>query len=267
MIYVPGGSFMMGDGAFTEDLAGHKTKDYWLGEYDMKPAHKVTLDGYYLSKFEVTNEEFLIYVNANKKIWNDRPPKYAFDGFPVVAPNWYEAKNYCTWLGKISGLPFDLPSEAQWEYAARSGGKNYVFPTDNGKLEFGRNIKMNRTIAKRSNQEQLTLAPVGSNPPNPMGFHEMAANIAEWVNDWYYSKYYRKSPEHNPTGPEKSPYKTKPWKVFRGTNNVNSDSVTGNFMTIKRGTRLPESAQNGFRCSIQMPEKLSKSALIQKAIH
>jgi len=105
----------------------------------------------------------------------------------ITAPSWYEAKNFCTWLGEISGLPFELPSEAQWEYAARSGGKNILYPTDNGKLEFGRNIKVNRK--DKGTSKYYPVSKVGLNPANPLGFHEMAANLPEWVNDWMYSKY------------------------------------------------------------------------------
>ena len=85
MIYVPGGSFMMGDEAFTEDLAGHKTDEFWVGAYEMKPAHKVTLDGFYLSKFEVTNDQFEIYVKAKKVKWEKRPVEAYFKDYPVVA--------------------------------------------------------------------------------------------------------------------------------------------------------------------------------------
>jgi len=259
MIYVPGGSFMMGDGAFTEDLAGHKTDEYWIGAYDMKPAHKVTLDGYYLSKVEVTNYQYYLYTEAKIITWKNRPRHKTRADYPVET-DWKNAKGFCTWLGELSNLPFDLPTEAQWEYAARSGGQNYLFPTDNGKLEFGRNIKLIRN--DEGTDRYYTLSKVGSHPPNPMGFHEMAANVPEWMSDWYYSKYYRKSPERNPKGPDVSPYKDKQWKSFRGTTNLNSDEATEGFMTILRQNRLPEYENVGIRCSIQMKEKQSKKELL-----
>jgi len=256
---------MMGDGAFTEDLAGHKTEGYWVGNYDMKPAHKVTLDGYYLSKYEVTNNEYAVYLKINGKEWppGREPHEDYFNNYPVLVPSWYEAKNYCAWVAKVSGLPFDLPTEAQWEYAARSGGQNYLFPTDNGKLEFGRNIKAYPDDPKID--KDYAYAPVGSNPPNPMGFHEMAANVSEWVNDWMDIKYYQHSPERNPAGPKESPYKQKQWKVTRGTSGINSNFIDRNFTTIIRGKRLPDNPTNGFRCSIQMKEKLNTKTLLKNS--
>jgi formylglycine-generating enzyme required for sulfatase activity len=122
--------------------------------------------------------------------------------------SWYGAKAYCQWLGKLTKLPFDLPTEAQWEYAARSGGKRVLFATDNGKIERPRNFPKDWS----HEMEQPPPAEVGSYPANPAGLYGMSEDNEEWVNDWFDEEYYKKSPKNNPQGPTSG---TK--KVLRGS--------------------------------------------------
>lgn len=262
MIYVPGGTFMMGDGAFTEDVNGLTTDQYWTNWNRSKPAHEVTLDTYYLGKFEVTFNEFDVYSRAKEKtiIYEHLAQQGRRDGYPAVITSWYEAKAYCTWLGEISSLPFDLPTEAQWEYAARNRGKNYLFPTNNGKIEARVNIKV-------MPEGSRYYSPVGVNPPNPMGFYEMGASVREWVEDWYDFRYYQYSPKLNPKGPAESPYKNNKSKVFRGTSNGNSGSVVRNFMVFKRGDGSPEETVDiGVRCALHLEEQLTPNQLKDRAL-
>jgi len=109
--------------------------------------------------------------------------------------SWQGAKEYCQWIGKQAGLAMDLPTEAQWEYAARSGGKRNLFPTNNGKEEKGRNFP-----SYGQHKEDGGRVRVGKFPPNPAGFHDFGVN-GEWVNDWYAADYYANSPVDNPKGP------------------------------------------------------------------
>jgi sulfatase modifying factor 1 len=220
MVFVEGGSYMMGDQKNTHiDVFGEEVYNYYFpGETDNKPAHKVTLDGYYMGKFEVTYEEHDIFTAAigreptNKRdwdrIWNKETGELSREiSRERRAPenpagvSWHGAEEYCEWLGDQTGLPFDLPTEAQWEYAARSRGKLVPFATDTGYIERGVNYppSMDNPL------------PPGNFPPNPLGLYDMSGNAYEWVQDWYDPEYYSHSPEHNPQGPE-----ARAKKVIRG---------------------------------------------------
>jgi formylglycine-generating enzyme required for sulfatase activity len=109
---------------------------------------------------------------------------------------WSQANDYCHWLGNILKQPITLPTEAQWEYAARSRGFNVGYATNWGTI----NPKKNINILTREESRDLNLA--DAYPPNPLGFYGMSGNLAEWVNDWYASDYYEKSAVNNPRGPE-----------------------------------------------------------------
>ncbi|KAF7963965.1 hypothetical protein AWV80_03925 [Cupriavidus sp. UYMU48A] len=125
---------------------------------------------------------------------------------------WQQAKDYCQWLGKQTGVPFDLPTEAQWEYAARSRGQNFIWATDNGNMDKGRNMasaeqkRLLRPVVRTApddptNVSRAMLFPVGVFPPNPLGLHDVNANGWEWMQDWYDANWYRVSPELDPKGP------------------------------------------------------------------
>ncbi len=193
LVFFPGGSFEMGD--WGTEVGDGLPYD---GHLDSKPLHKVTLDGFSIGKYPVTYAEFDLFTAARRlpRINQDwMSEKYRKPDNPA-GTTWEGAKAYCRWLGKLSGLPFDLPTEAQWEYAARSGGQRYVYPTDNGELEAGRNIP-----SYEQKKAAGGLVSVGSFPPNPAGIYNMSAGIREWVNDWYDPQYYQHSPERNPRGP------------------------------------------------------------------
>ena len=194
MIRLPGGSFEMGDW-------GSKVNDGALpydSSPDSKPLHNVRLTGFLMGKYPVTYAEFdtftaasgLPRINQEKLFLVMRKPKNP------AGVSWQGAKDYCQWLGKQAGLPIDLPTEAQWEYAARSGGKRHLYPTDNGAREDGRNAP-----SFEQKEQAGGLVEVGSFPPNPAGFHDFGAAIREWTNDWYDAEYYSKSPMDNPKGP------------------------------------------------------------------
>ncbi|GAB3454677.1 hypothetical protein GCM10027321_06250 [Massilia terrae] len=192
------GTFEMGDW-------GPSPGRHYDFERDSSPLHKVTLDGFYMMAYKVTYDDFDIFTDAigSERIDMDdlgireRAPKRP------AGVNWHGAKAYCNWLGKLTGLPFDLPTEAQWEYAARSGGRRVLFATDNGKIERGRNFPKEWEDGPRP-----PLPDVGSFPPNPAGLYGMSENTGEWVNDWYDDKYYSISPKINPRGPEHGQFKT-----------------------------------------------------------
>ncbi len=204
MIFVEGGSYMMGDPrqAFVDALGEDAWTQYFTAG-DNIPVHKVTLDSYYMGAYEVTYADYDVYTNSIGKELVLK--KYLSRNGHVRDPqnpvgiSWHGAKDYCQWLAEQSGLPFNLPTEAQWEYAARNRGQVVVFATDNGKVERGRNFPEHSKYPKH----------VGKFPPNPMGFYDLSGNAYEWVNDWYEKDYYKHSPEINPQGPKNGTEKVK----------------------------------------------------------
>jgi sulfatase modifying factor 1 len=166
---------------------------------DSKPLHKVQLDAFSIGKFPVTYSEFDLFTAAlrlpriNQSEFFER---YRKPNNPVDV-TWEGARDYCRWLGKLSGRPFDLPTEAQWEYAARSGGKRVRYPTDNGEYEPGRNLP-----SFDQKEDAGGLVKVDSFPPNEAGIYYMSAGVSEWIIDWYDPRYYEQSPQINPRGPQ-----------------------------------------------------------------
>lgn len=264
MVYVEGGSFMMGDIGY--EIPEDEPGGTWVTMEDGResyrkpfgcsascyPVHKVTLTGYYLNKFETTHWDYDVYTEAN--------------GLPLVAEkyrnrveitganrpigthvDWYKAQEYCLWLGDITGLPFRLPTEAQWEYAARSRGQAVKFATDNGEMEPGRNY--------RPRGSSIYYDPPGTYPPNPLGIYDMTGNANEWVQDWYHTHYYEQSPEVDPQGPEYDNLYANQ-KVSRGFGLSNSDWYAN--LVFRRLPRDPENegSGTGFRCAINNPSEL-----------
>ena len=239
LVFLPGGTFEMGDWGSPEGLP----YDGWS---QARPLHKVTLDGFSMMAYKVTYDDFDLFTDVVGEQRINQDPDWLKARAPrkPAGVNWYGAKAYCEWLGKLTGQPFDLPTEAQWEYAARSGGKRLLFATDNGDVDEGRNYpkdgELDRTLKIR-----LVPPDIGTYPPNPAGLYGMLDySSSEWVNDWYDPDYYKVSPEFNPTGPEKgqpvqaSHPERGPGKVMRGL--LGSSPAFGGFV-FSRGARWPRS--------------------------
>lgn len=197
------GTFEMGDWG-NEDGVPYDFDAY------TRPLHKVTLDGFSMMAYKVTFDDFDVFTDVTgiqRIAMRELDIKDRAANRPAGV-SWYGAKAYCGWLAKMTRLPFDLPTEAQWEYAARSGGKRMLFATDNGRLQKGRNFPKEWEYG----ETKPPIPDVGSYPPNPSGLYGMSENTGEWVNDWFSEEYYKNSPNKNPTGPE---HGTK--KVQRGS--------------------------------------------------
>jgi formylglycine-generating enzyme required for sulfatase activity len=236
--FVEGGSYQMGDFGH---LHSEERLPYSTSAAN-KPLHKVTLDSFSMSAYKITYEDHDAYAEAAGV------PKVGMDKFtikrrhPKIAASliWQEARDYCQWLGKQLNLPMDLPTEAQWEYAARNRGQFWVVATDNGKMELGRNAFSFDERSAYAKQHGLTRLepslPQGHFPPNPLGLYDMFTEGHEWMLDWYAPDYYAKSPEKNPTGPT-----TGTEKVLRSSRGGGGDNlIMGDGLSFTRSHRPPE---------------------------
>ncbi|EMS1066566.1 TPA: formylglycine-generating enzyme family protein [Klebsiella pneumoniae] len=211
MVPVKGGEFLMGDFG---PLVGQKLP--FSINQDDKVLHKVVLSDFSMSKFKVTNDDYNKYLQITgiKKppinILVKEYPSLQKDDYSVGV-TWQQAKDYCQWLGKESDKNIDLPTEAQWEYAARSRGQYLPFSTNNGNFELGSNIPEQKKLDEYTDGYGFPIYPIGKYPPNPLGLYDMGLSGAEWSNDWYSTDYYSHSPVYDPQGPVKGNE-----KVLRG---------------------------------------------------
>jgi len=243
MVFIEGGSFMMGEFGVPCEPGSEKIcmSDYFS---DNDHTHEVVLDDYYLSAYEVTLGDFDVY----REVHNQKPyaqelrtredRRHYFDpNKPAWTRTWKEARNYCQWIGQLVDRDMGLPTEAQWEFAARNRGKNILYATHNGKVEPGVNYP--------TDEQRHTIQPVGKYPPSPLGIYDLNANATEWIYDWYDETYYQSSEKTNPKGPPSGQE-----KVMRGGANYNS---AGANTTLHRESRPPKSKHYqeyiSFRCS------------------
>lgn len=183
MIYVKGGTFSMGDNT-------------------NGPVHSVTLSGYYIGKFEVTQglwEKVVgttIHEQRAKSTYDEGLVGVGSD-YPMYYVNWYEAREFCTKLSQLTGRKYALPTEAQWEYAARGGVKNvgYEYSGSN----------MIDDVAWHGSNSNSSTHPVGTKQPNELGIYDMTGNVHEWCRDWYGP--YSSESQTDPTGPSSGFYR------------------------------------------------------------
>ncbi|WP_434710924.1 SUMF1/EgtB/PvdO family nonheme iron enzyme [Pseudomonas sp. R1-1] len=262
MVFVEGGQFDMGDFGW---ICEYDEKDVCTWPCGQEPeqlcnissdgnddfVHSVKLSNFYFSKYQVSLRDFDLFFKAKgmplfdseKRKRKDLEFRYQPD-LPAFTKSWQEAKDYCVWLAELSGYPIDLPTEAQWEFVARNGGKHVLFPTDTGSLDFGKNYP---------NEGGGRTFPIDQFPPNPLGVYGLAGNATDWVNDWYGEDYYRYSSTENPQGPETGIYKVKRGSYY----------PEGPMSAASVVRRWPDNPQQdayypgtGFRCSVQAAGKL-----------
>ncbi|MFC1712516.1 formylglycine-generating enzyme family protein [Candidatus Poribacteria bacterium] len=187
MMLIPAGEFQMGgsDGAANE-----------------KPVHVLYTDAFYMDKYGVTNAQYKKFMDATghkaPKYWSD--PRYNAPNHPVVGVDWHDAMAYAEWAGKR------LPTEAEWEKAARGGLPGRKYP-------WGDKLTHNDANCDGTGGKDRWkhTAPVGSFAPNGYGLYDMAGNAYMWCADWYDQDYYANSPSRNPTGPDSGTF-----RVLRG---------------------------------------------------
>lgn len=249
MVFVEGGSFQMGC------VTGDKNCE------DDETPHQVILSDFYIGKYEVTNAEYCEFLNAkgNKTeggvTWLDLKssycqieyknskyiPKSGYSQYPVIEVTWYGANAYAEWKG------MRLPTEAEWEFAARSRGKNEIWAgtsTESSLSRYGNFCDKNCEYSwKESGQNDgyKRTAPVGSFQANDLGVYDMSGNVYEWCADWYDSAYYKNSPKSNPVNQTKATF-----RVLRG-GSWRFNAVS--YRSSNRSSNGPDSGSNfsGFR--------------------
>lgn len=172
-VSVPGGCFQMGD-------------TFGDGQSNEKPMHEVCVDGFSVGKYEVTQGQW-------QKVMGNNPSAFKKgDNYPVESVSWNDAQEFISKLNRQSGKSYRLPTEAEWEYAARSGGKREKYSGSD-------NID---AVACYSSNSSSATHPVGAKAANGLGIYDMSGNAWEWCQDWFADSYYASSPRQNPLGPQ-----------------------------------------------------------------
>jgi len=187
MTFVKGGCFQMGDS---------------LGEgaRDEKPVHEVCVDDFSIGRYEVTQGQW-------EKVMGQNPAHFPRgEDYPVETVSWNDAREYIGSLNRKSGKTYRLPTEAEWEYACRSGGRVEKYCGGDNPEE----------LAWHKGNSRGATRLVGTKAPNGLGIYDMSGNVWEWVGDWYDQGYYSDSPKRNPPGSSSGTYRVRrggSWRV------------------------------------------------------
>ena len=212
MVYIAGGTFKMGSSS---------------GDSDEKPVHTVTVSNFFMDKTEVTQAEY-------RRVMGNNPSRFSgCDDCPVEKVTWHDAVAYAKKVGKR------LPTEAEWEYAARGGVST---PLNNRQNKYAGSNNINDVAWYFSNSGSKTHS-VGQKQPNELGLYDMSGNVWEWCSDWYSDSYYVSSPKSDPQGPNSGSR-----RVLRGGSWFDS----GNYCRVaNRYGSYPDNRYvnySGFRC-------------------
>ena len=160
-----------------------------------RPVHRVWIDSFFLAATQVTNAEYGQFLSATgatpPPFWHD--PNFNRPEQPVAGVSWHEAVRYCEWLSARTGRACRLPTEAEWERAARGGVEQRMFPWGDDPPQ---------SLPNYAARWQCGPEPVALYAPNGFGLFNMCDNVHEWCSDWYDANYYSMSPDRNPRGPE-----------------------------------------------------------------
>jgi len=164
------------------------------GRDDEQPVHRVQVSSFRLAATQVTNAQFDLFCAASGHAATKFRRNAGFDdpAHPVTGTSWFDCMKYCAWLTQQMQCTCRLPTEAEWEWAARGGLVNCVFPWGNEPVE---------TRHGYSNRWRVGPEPVATSEPNGYGLFEMCENVHEWCLDWYDRDYYAHSPAEDPQGP------------------------------------------------------------------
>ncbi len=171
IVYVEGGKFKMGS---------------LEGDSDERPVHEVTINSFYIDRYEVTVAKYKAFCNATGREMPKEPAWGWIDEHPIVNVSWNDAADYAIWMGKR------LPTEAEWEFAARGGNLTKTYKYSGGNDP--------NSVATYNLNSKGQPSKVGSRNPNELGIYDMSGNIWEWCQDWYSPNYYLTSTRDNPQG-------------------------------------------------------------------
>lgn len=236
MIFVEGGTFIMG----CQDGRDIDCQD------NEKPANEVKLDDYSIGKYEVTVEEYLAFVDATnshypwwleqesiynietgtkKNVYKDLGYRKNASKLPIVGISWKDATAYCRWLQKKTGKNYSLPTEAQWEYAARGGQRSLSYQYSGGNI-----LSEVAWYPENSNNKPHS---VGSKKANELNLHDMSGNVMERCNDYYDFNYYRNSPNNKATSD--SDIKKRSIRGGSWINDANSCRIAYRYRSFEHG--------------------------------
>jgi formylglycine-generating enzyme required for sulfatase activity len=197
LVLIKGGCYQMGDG-------------FGDGYPNEKPVYDVCVGDFYMGKHEVTQRQWQAIMGSNPSCSEN-----CGDDCPVECVSWNDAQDFISRLNQRTGRKFRLPTEAEWEYAARSGGKREKWAGTSNESDLG-------DYAWVQDNSQGTTHSVGQKKPNGLGFFDMTGNVWEWCQDWYDENYYQRRPRDNPGGPASGGH-----RVLRG----------GSWLTLARNAR------------------------------
>ena len=211
MVRLDGGSFVM----------GVPSEGDAEGTEDNQPAHEVTLSPFFIGKYEVTVEEWRLIMGNDPS--DDAGGKNTSSSCPVDNVDWNDCQLFIAKLKELTGLPFRLPTEAEWEFAAKGGRDNTPYAGGDDIEDYG----WWRTNSGRVKH------PVGMKRPNGYGLYDMSGNVSEWCSDFYHEEFYAHSPSKNPVGPaEGSRYVIRGGSFF---NQKDACEVTYRSYTVPEG--------------------------------
>jgi len=176
---IPAGYFLMGSDT---------------GQDNERPVHPVYVDEFLLAACQVTNQEYAIFLQITRAVLPPfcSDPNFCDPNQPVVAVSWFEAIRYCEWLSQTTGKRYRLPTEAEWERAARGGHEGLQFPWGN---------EPPQSRMRYEDRWHFGPEPVRQSESNAYGLYEMCENVHEWCGDWFDPAYYASAPDRNPVGP------------------------------------------------------------------
>jgi formylglycine-generating enzyme len=169
------------------------------GQESERPVHRVWVDALEIAIYQVRNCDYALFLNATGRNaplhWADA--EFCHPNQPVVAVSWFDAMEYCRWLSEATGGKYRLPTEAEWERAARGGRESLDYPWGNNGAP-----ETSPEYQARWGGEVRGPLPVGQGEPNTFGLFDICENVHEWCADWFNAGYYAVSPARNPQGPE-----------------------------------------------------------------